>query len=79
MSSDLKILADFALNRRDELPPAKHGPPIVHPLDPRREYSEEERCLWIDFQSQEVDEPEVWQVRESSIGYAAEDHPEHNT
>ena len=77
-AADLKILTDFVLNRRDELPPAKCGPPIVHPLDPRREYIEEERCLWIDFQSQEVDEPEVWQVRESSIGYAAEDHPEPN-
>ena len=77
-AADLKILTDFAMNRRDELPPAKCGPPIVHPLDPRREYIEEERCLWIDFLSQEVDEPEVWQVRESSIGYAAEDHPEPN-
>ncbi len=78
-AADVKILADFALNRRNALPPAKCGPPIVHPLDPRHEYIEEERCLWIDFQSQEVDEPVIWQVREPSIGYAAEDHPDPNS
>ena len=77
-TQDLKILADFALNRRSELPPSRRGPPIMHPLDPRREYVEEERCLWIDFQSDDVAAPQGWEVREQPIGYAAEDHPEPN-
>lgn len=73
---DLKILADFALKRRAELPPARRGPPIVHPLDPRHEYIEEERCLWIDFQSTESDTPQDWEVREPPVGYAAEPPPD---
>lgn len=77
-AADLKILADFALNRRTELPPARRGPPIVHPLDPRREYIEEERCLWIDFQTVEVPISQTWQVSELPIGFAAEDHPDPN-
>ena len=69
-AQDLKVLADFASGRRAELPPARRGPPIVHPLDPRREYIEEERCLWLDFQRAEASAPEEWEVREPSIGYA---------
>ena len=75
---DVKILADFALKRRAELPPARRGPPIVHPLDPRREYLEEERCLWVDFQTMEESTQQEWEVREPSIGFAAEDHPDPN-
>jgi hypothetical protein len=77
-AQDLKILADFVLNRRAELPPSRRGPPVLHPLDPRREYVEEERCLWIDFLSDDVAAPQEWEVREQPIGYAAEDHPEPN-
>ena len=77
-ASDVKTLADFALKRRAELPPARRGPPIVHPLDPRREYIEEERCLWVDFQTVEESAPQEWEVREPSIGFAAEDHPDPN-
>ena len=77
-AQDLKILSDFALNRRSELPPSRRGPPILHPLDPRHEYIEEERCLWIDFQSAEADTTQDWEVREQPIGYAAEDHLEPN-
>lgn len=75
-AQDLKILTDFASGRRAELPPARRGPPIVHPLDPRREYIEEERCLWLDFQFAEASAPEEWEVREPSIGYAAEPKPD---
>ena len=75
-AQDLKILADFALKRRAELPPVRRGPPIVHPLDPRHEYVEEERCLWVDFQTMEESDPREWEVREQSIGFAAEDHPD---
>ena len=75
-AQDVKILADFALKRRAELPPARRGPPIVHPLDPRREYIEEERCLWVDFQTPEETAPQEWEVREPPIGYAAEDSPD---
>ena len=77
-ASDVKTLADFALKRRAELPPAWRGPPIVHPLDPRREYLEEERCLWVDFQTVEESAPQEWEVSEPSIGFAAEDHPDPN-
>ena len=77
-AQDLKILADFASRRRSELPQSRRGPPIVHLLDPRREYIEEERCLWIDFQTTESDTEQDWEVHEPSIGYAAEDHPEPN-
>ncbi len=75
-AQDLKILADFAAGRRAELPPSRRGPPIVHPLDPRREYIEEERCLWIDFQTAEASAPQEWEVHEPSIGYAAEPKPD---
>ena len=74
-AQDLKVLADFASGHRAELPPARRGPPIVHPLDPRREYIEEERCLWLDFLTAEASAPEEWEVREPSIGYAAEPKP----
>lgn len=73
---DLEVLADFALSRRAELPPSRRGPPIVHPLDPRREYVEEERCLWLDFQTTDASAPEEWEVREPSVSYAAEPPPD---
>ena len=73
---DLRILADFAAGRRTELPSARRGPPIVHPLDPRHEYIEEERCLWLDFQPQGADAPQTWQVSESPISFAAEHPPD---
>jgi hypothetical protein len=73
---DVKILSDFALKRRAELPRARRGSPIVHPLDPRRESIAEERCLWIDFQTTEETAPQEWEVREPPIGYAAEDSPD---
>ena len=73
---DLKVLSDFASRHRTQLPPARRGPPIVHPLDPRRDYIEEERCLWIDFGAEDTpDFAQTWQVDEPSIGYAAEPPP----
>ena len=75
-AQDLKVLADFTSGRRADLPQARRGPPIVHPLDPRREYIEEERCLWLDFQPKEETAPQGWDMREPSIGYAAEDTPD---
>ena len=33
---DVKALADFAAGKRAELPPARRGPPLVHPLAPRQ-------------------------------------------
>ena len=72
-AGDLKVLADFASGRRAELPPARRGPPVLHPLDPRRDYVEEERCLWIDFAVREsADTAQTWQVEEPEIGFAAE-------
>ena len=77
---DVKVLADYASGRRTELPASRRGPPILHPLDPRHEYVEEERCLWFDFQPAEEKAPLEWEVHEPSIGYAAEpppDEPQH--
>ena len=76
-ASDLRVISDFALGRRNELPPARRGPPVVHPIDPRRDYIEEERCLWVDFETQDApDSAENWQVKEPTIDYAAESSPE---
>ncbi len=76
-AADVKILADFAAGHRAELPPARRGPPLVHPLDPRHEYLEEERSLWFDFRdlysAKGEDDSNLWSVQEPpAIPYAAE-------
>ena len=76
-AADVKILAAFAAGKRAELPPARRGPPLVHPLDPRHEYLEEERALWFDFRDLYSSAPEddsgLWSVNEPPpLDYAAE-------
>ncbi len=74
-AAELKTVSDFALRRRAELPPSRRGPPLVHPLDPRHDYIEEERTLWFDIGGNALrpaEEPFVLEVREAQSEYAAD-------
>lgn len=81
-ASDVKALADFASGKRAELPPARRGPPLVHPLDPRHEYLEEERSLWLDFRARaQADARDqgnhpAWSVDEPAALDSAAEKPE---
>ena len=83
-ASDVKILLDFATQRRAELPPTRRGPPLVHPLDPRHEYIEDERSLWFDFRALRPENggegADIWSVNEPpALDYAAEKTEERDT
>ncbi len=76
-AADIGILAEFVSGRRPELPPARRGPPLVHPLDPRHAYIEEERSLWLDFRAFQATvaggEEASWEANEPpALDFAAE-------
>lgn len=60
--TDVKILLDYIAGTRTELPDSRRGPKLVHPLDPRHDYIEEERSLWFDFRSaiQSAEDFDIW-------------------
>ena len=62
LRESLNGMADKALQERC-------GPPLVHPLDPRHDYLEEERALWFDNESEEYAKPPWF---EDAIPRAAE-------
>ena len=72
-AADVEVLDEFASGARNELPPSRRGPPLLHPLDPRHEYLEEEKALWFEIGGQgEVEDPFVFEVRETPSAWAAE-------
>lgn len=73
-AAEIEVLDAFASGARAELPPARRGPPLVHPLDPRHDYLEEEKSLWFEIGAQYAldDDPVVLEVREPPVAWAAE-------
>lgn len=52
---------------------ARLGPPLLHPLDPRQEYIEEERALWLPERTHLAEAAAVYQPRtEAELRLAAE-------
>lgn len=43
------VRSAFAAGTGSAVPPGRIGPPLLHPLDPRHLYIEEEQGLWIEF------------------------------
>ncbi len=72
--AEVEVLDGFASGARAELPPSRRGPPLVHPLDPRHDYIEEEKSLWfgIGAQCAVKEDPVLLKVREPPVAWAAE-------
>ena len=73
-AAEVEVLDAFASGERAELPPSRRGPPLVHPLDPRHDYIEEEKTLWFGVGAQYAieEDPVTLEVREPPVAWAAE-------